>query len=199
MRRARRCEAGFSLIEMLTVTAVAAVVLMLVGGLVAGMQRGFAVQRAQVEAIDNARAALDTMVRLVRMAGNNPRERAGVQAVHPDVDGNGLLDSLGLTADWNPADGDFDDPYENVLFFVSQGQLRKLEAGDPPEGVEFASGVEALRVRCFDTDMGPIADPIATPGAIAYIELTLQLQPDAGAARSAPVVITSGAALRGRE
>ena len=199
MRSARRREAGFSLIEMLTVTAVAAVVLMLVGQLVAGMQRGFATQRAQVEAIDNARAALDTMVRLVRMAGNNPRGRADVEAVHPDVDGNGLLDSLGLVADWNPADGDFDDPYESVLFFVSQGQLRKLEAGDPPEGVEFAPDVEALRVRFFDTGMGPIADPIATPGAIAFTELTLQLRPAAGAARSAPIEITSGASLRGRE
>lgn len=195
----RRAEAGFSLVEMLTVTAVVAIVMLLAGELITRMQRGYETQREQLEAIDNARAALDTMVRLVRMAGNNPRQLGGVLAIVPDADGNGSPDSLGVMADWNPADGDFDDPYESVLFFVQDAQLRKLEAGDPAEGVEFAPDVEAMRLRYFDTGMNPIADPIAAPATIAYVELALVLRPSFGTQLGPPVEIVSGAAVRGRE
>ncbi len=197
MRRVSR-EAGFSLIETLTVTAVLAVVLLTIGQLADRVQLAYLSQRRQLEALDNARPALDLIARLVRMAGGNPRGLAGVRAVDPDPDGNGALDSIALQADWNPPNGSFADPWENVAFSVRDNALVKVEAGDPPQGVLLGTGVAALRFSYLDAGLTPLADPVATPDAIAYVSLTLILR-DAAPHAPPPIELASGAALRGRE
>lgn len=191
-------EQGFSLVEMVTVVGVLAIVLLLVGQIVERVQRQYETQRRQVEAADNARAALDTIVRLVRLAGNNPRGLVGLQAIAPDLDGNGLLDTIAFQSDWNPADGVLSDPYENISFFVADGQLMKREAGDPPEGVEFAPGVESIAFAYADTHMSPLANPAASAGQIAYVSISLVMRPP-GPNPPPPLTITSGAAVRRRE
>ena len=193
-----RRQRGFSLIEMLTVVGVMAVVLLGVGQLVDRMQRQYDSQRRQIEAVDNARAALDALVRLVRLAGNNPRGLAGLQAITPDVDGNGAMDSIAFQSDWNPGDGVVTDPYENIVFFVANGKLMKREAGDPPEGVEFAEGVDSITFNYADTDMNALANPVAAPGQIAYVGVTLVVRPE-GPPGTLPLTISSGAAVRRRE
>lgn len=193
----RRRQAGFSLIEMLTVLGVLTIVLLAVGQLVDRLQRQYDSQRRQVEAADNARAALDTIVRLVRLAGNNPRGLAGLQAISPDLDGNGTLDSIGFQSDWNPADGALGDSYENIVFFVADGRLMKREAGDPPEGVEFAAGIESMAFSYFDTDMNPLANATASPGAIAFVAISLVMRPQAPGQPA--VSVEAGAAVRRRE
>lgn len=190
----QRREAGFSLLEMLTVVGVLLIVLLGVGLIVDRMQRQYDAQRQQVEAADNARAALDTMVRLVRMAGNNPRGLAGLQAIAPDIDGNGAFDSIAIQADWNPPDGALSDPYENIAFFVTDGRLMKREAEDPPEGVEFAQA-ESMAFSYFDGGMNPLPNPGA--GMIAYVTISLVMKPPVPGATA--VSITAGAALRRRE
>lgn len=190
----QRREAGFSLLEMLTVVGVLTIVLLGVGLIVDRMQRQYDAQRRQVEAADNARAALDTLVRLVRMAGNNPRGLAGLQAIAPDIDGNGAFDSIAIQADWNPPDGALSDPYENIAFFVDDGRLMKREAEDPPEGVEFAQA-EKVAFSYFDGGMNPLPNP--GPGMIAYVTISLVMKPPVPGAP--PVSITAGAALRRRE
>jgi prepilin-type N-terminal cleavage/methylation domain-containing protein len=190
----RRGERGFSLIEMLTVVGVLAAVLLAVGQLVDRLQRQYDTQRRQIEVVDNARAALDTLMRLTRQAGNNPRGLVGLQSVLPDVDGNGLPDSIAFQSDWNPADGAVSGPYENIVFFVAGGRLMKREAGDPPEGEEFASGIESIAYSYFDTEMNPLA-AVPPSGQIAYVAIALVVQP----AGAPPLTISSGAAVRRRE
>jgi type II secretory pathway component PulJ len=197
MKRASR-EAGFSLIEALTVTAVMAAVLLVVAQMADRMQIGYLAQRRQLEALDNARPALDLIVRLARMAGGNPRGVPGVRAIDPDPDGNGALDSIALQADWNPPNGSFADPWENVAFSVRDNALVKVEAGDPPEGVLLGPGVAALRFAYLDAGLAWVADPIATPEAIAYVSVTLILR-DAAPHAPPPIELGSGTAVRGRE
>lgn len=193
----RRRQAGFSLLEMLTVLGVLTIVLLAVGQLVDRLQRQYDSQRRQVEAADNARAALDTIVRLVRLAGNNPRGLVGLQAISPDLDGKGALDTIGFQSDWNPADGALGDAYENIVFFVADGRLMKREAGDPPEGVEFAAGIESMAFSYFDTDMNPLAKTTASPGAIAFVAISLVMRPQQPGQPA--VSVEAGAAVRRRE
>jgi prepilin-type N-terminal cleavage/methylation domain-containing protein len=194
----RRAEAGFSLIELVTVTAALSVLLLVVGASVDRVQRNFERQRLQLEALDNGRPALDLLVRLLRMAGHNPRGVAGVRGLDPDPDGNGAFDSIALQADWNPADGDFEDPYENVAFSVRGNALVKAELGDPPEGVVLATSVAALRFEYYDGGLGLLADAAAAPGSIRHAAVTLVLRADTPAAPPA-VEIRSAATLRSRE
>lgn len=191
-------EQGFSLVEMVTVVGVLAIVLLAVGQIVERVQRQYEAQRRQVEAADNARAALDTIVRLVRLAGNNPRGLVGLQAIAPDLDGNGALDTIAFQSDWNPADGVLSDPYENIAFFVADGRLMKREADDPPEGVEFAPGVESIAFSYADTNMSPLPNPAASAGQIAYVSISLVMRPP-GPNPPPSLTITSGAAVRRRE
>ena len=193
-----RRERGFSLIEMLTVVGAMSVVLLAVGQLVDRMQRQYDAQRRQIEAVDNARAALDALVRLIRLAGNNPRGLVGLQPITPDLDGNGAWDSIAFQSDWNPADGTVGDPYENIVFFVADGKLMKREAGDPPEGVEFADGVLSITFSYADTEMNALANPVAAAGQIAYIGVALVVRPP-GPGATPPLTLNSGAAVRRRE
>jgi prepilin-type N-terminal cleavage/methylation domain-containing protein len=193
--RARR-EAGFSLIELLTVAAVLAVVLLAAGQGMERLSRNYDAQRREIEAVDNARAALDTMLRLVRMAGSNTRNAGPLRAIDPDPLGDGAADAIALQSDWNPANGSLADPYENIVFFARDGALRKREAHDPPEGVVFADGVASLRFAYFDSRLERIESPSLRSGSIAYVEITLALRPGPG---QEEVRIVSGASIRGRE
>jgi hypothetical protein len=132
------------------------------------------------------------------MAGSNPSGIANLNPIDPDPGGDGASDSIVIQADWNPADGKLGDAYENILFFVRDGRLMKLEAGDPPEGVEFAPGVESMHFEYFDGQMAPIANPAQAKGSIAYVSITLTLRAAAGGA-GGRIQLGSGAALRNRE
>ena len=97
--RARRSgEAGFTLTEMLITLVVTTVILGAMTQAIVGVQRVYAVQQTRLDARLNARATMDMITRLARTA----------TTVVPDPDGNGLLDSIRLSADWNPEDGALD-------------------------------------------------------------------------------------------
>lgn len=191
-----RSTRGATLIELLIVVVVLVVVMGLVSSMLVRVQRDYASQRQLMEATDNARAALDMIVRLVRMSGCNPRHLPMLRPIDPDPDGNHRLDSIRIQADWNPPDGALDDPYEDVTFFVQDGKLMKREPGDPPEGVEFAAGIASLSFLYSDAGGNPVADPIATPGAIFYVEVHVQVRLDQRTVAALPLTLTSGAAIR---
>jgi hypothetical protein len=182
-----------------TVAAVLAVVMLAVGQIVERVQRQYESQRQQIEAADNARAALDTLLRLLRMAGNNPRGLEGLQGIVPDLDGNGAFDTIALQSDWNPADGALTGPYENITFFVAGGSLMKREEGDPEQGVEFAPGITAVSFGYFDTAMNELANPAMAPSRIAYVSVSLEMRPPPGPNQPPPVTVSAGAAVRRRE
>lgn len=167
-----RTQAGFSLLEMLVTLAILGLLMGIVGEVTLRVQRSYAAQREMIEAQNNARTALDTLTRLARMAGNDPA-RIGLLPVDPDPDGNGQLDSIALRSDWNPADGDLNDPYEAIIFTVSNGLLFKQEAADAAP-IEFLDRVESLVFLYFDSNNAPLANPTASPGLIASVDIILR-------------------------
>jgi len=163
---------GFSLTELLITTAVLTIVMGIVIQMIVSVQNNYMTQQGLIEAQNNARAALDIMVRLTRMAGNDP-DRINFQAIDPDPDNNGQLDSIHLRGDWNPADGALDDTYEDIIFSVNNGTMFKQEPGDPGP-VEFLDSIGSLTFAYLDRNNAPIPNPIGTPGAIESVDIILQ-------------------------
>lgn len=186
-------QQGFSLVELLVVLATLSVVLGMVGNMVVRTQSDYGSQRRHMEAQDNARVAMDTLVRLMRMAGNNPGS-LNFQALEPDPDSNNQWDSIRIRSDWNPADGALDDRYEDVLFTISNEALYIQEASDPA-AVPFLDNIVSLSFSYFDQDYSSIANPVVDHQRIAYAQIVLQ----ARVPGSTPMVFSSAASVRGRE
>ncbi len=168
----RRAEAGFTLVELLSVTVIVLITLGMTAAMLTSTQRAYGAQRDRVEATHQARAAADTIARLVRMSGNNPFGMA-LTPLAADPDGNGAWDSIRVQADWNPADGDLADPYEDMTFTVVNGQLFKEEPADGGTPVLFADNVQSITFAYRDTNNNAIANPVASAGAIAFVTITV--------------------------
>ncbi|TDI17357.1 MAG: hypothetical protein E2P05_02415 [Acidobacteria bacterium] len=188
---------GFSLVELLIVTAVMIVVLGLIGSLMITTQRQYMSQQALIDASNNARVGLDLMLRLARVAGNNPNpEDFSFEPIHPDPDGNSQMDSIRLLADWNPGDGDTDDAYEDMIFSTSNGVLWIQRPSDD-EPVEFVDRVESLTFSYKDSDGADISssDAVANRDSIAYVDIELRTSvPDVPA-----MLFKSSAVIRSRK
>ena len=196
--RRHQGEEGFSLVELLVVMAILTVVMVVTGQLLVGVHQSYESQRRLLDAQHSARVTLDRLGRLIRMSGNDPR-RIGIQAIDPDPDANNVLDSIQLQSDWNPPNGTLNDPYENITFFTNNGMLMIREPGDPVAGVEFAEDIQSLTFTYFDRNNTPIADPVATPGAIAYVNIDLLIQLETTLVASTAWTMSSAAAVRRNE
>ena len=189
----RQRESGVSLIELLITTAILSIVLGIVAQVLAMAQRDYVSQRELVRAQDNGLVALDNLVRLIRMAGNDP-ESVTFQAIDPDPDGNGQLDSIQIRSDWNPADGALDDRYENVTFTTSDGSLFVQEPNDA-NPIEFLENISSVAFAYFDSDSASIANPIASSDLIALVQIVLQTE----VTGRDPVAHTSSVSIRSQE
>ena len=160
--------------ELLVVMAVLIVVLGLIGSVMITIQRLYLSQQTLIDASNNARVALDLMLRLARVAGNNP-ERISFEPIHPDPDGNTQMDSIRLRGDWNPGDGVLDDAYEDMIFTTSNGVLyiQRPSDGSP---VEFVDRVASLTFSYKDRTGADISssDAVANRNVIAYVDIELR-------------------------
>ena len=184
---------GFSLIELLVVTVILVIILGILGQMVVRVQRDYTSQRQLIEAQNNARTAMDTMVRLIRMAGNDPESFPGLQAIDPDPDGNSVLDSIHIQADWNPPDDDLDDGYEDVTFSTNSGTLWIKEGSGAT--LPFIDSVQSMEFTYFNNTGAEITDPITNFNAIASVRIELRSQVPG----SPLLVFTSQASLRSKE
>jgi prepilin-type N-terminal cleavage/methylation domain-containing protein len=177
---------GFTLIELL----VTMVVILVVAGIItqSALQatRTFGQQQYYMDARKNVGASLDMIVRLARMAST----------IDPDPDGNGLMDSIRLKADWNPRNGALTEAYEDVTFTVSGGQLMKKEPSDLVP-VAFADYVASVAFTYYDTNNVLLTNPVASAAKIAYVKVTVTTTPPKTGLQ--PIVISSAAAVRGTE
>lgn len=188
-------QRGFSLVELVIVMASLSVILAMLGQIVFRVQKDYLEQRQLMEAKHNARVTMDTIIRLVRLAGYDPQDIITQPIVDADPDGNAQWDSIHLRADWNPPDGALDDPFEDVRFSTQGGSLFTKEPGDPAGGVEFLEGIESLAFSYQDNNRNAIPDPITNSDSIAYVELQVQINPP----DSSPQTFSSSATLRARE
>lgn len=187
-------ERGFSLVELLIVSTVMLIVLGMISGIAHSVQRSYSQQRPRMEAVNNATAGLDTIIRIARMAGANPRDIANfpstaLPAIVPQANG------IRIRADWNPADGDLNDPYEDVEFTASNGTLLKKEATLSPspdtEPVAFLENIESLNFTYLDVDN----NVTNTGNAVAIVKVVMTTRTPDGI----PMSFSSSASVRRME
>lgn len=150
--RARRLAAssdrGLTLTEVLVTMVVVTIVLSIVTNVMAESDKVYRTQSQYVDARNNSNAAMDMMARMIRQA----------VFIDPDPDGNNVLDSIHVRADWNPYDGDQTDPYEDVTFTVLGGTLFKQEPSDGAP-VPFSDQIQSVTFTYFDVLDVAIASP----------------------------------------
>jgi prepilin-type N-terminal cleavage/methylation domain-containing protein len=181
---------GFSLVELLIVSTVMLVVLGIISAIVQSVQRNYAQQRPRIEAVSNASAAMDMMVRIILTSGNNPNNIASfpstaTPAIVP------AANSIRIRSDWNPADGDLADPYEDVEFSTANGVLRKQErsiATPDAQPVPYLDNIESLTFTYLDVN----GNVTASGNAVARVGIILTTRtPDGN-----PMTFTSAASVR---
>ena len=190
---------GFSLVELLVSMAILVLILGVVSWIARGVQQSYALHRPRMEAVNDASAAMDTIVRLLRMAGNNPGlppvipPVVGLDPIHPDPDGDGVYNSIRIQADWNPVNGTLTNTFEDVRFSVSNGTLFKQEPGDTGP-VPFLEQVGSLTFTYFDKNNNPIANAVVNRGQIARADIVLVTRTP----NTTPMTINSSVHLRRR-
>lgn len=192
-------ESGFSLIELLIVTVILAFTIGIITGIVTGVQRSYSQHRPRTEALNDATAALDFLTRLIRTAGNNPKGISGLQPIDPGTTVGGIYKTIRIRSDWRGStmsslpDGDINDPFEDVIFSVSNNKLMKKESGDT-SAVEFLDNVSYLQFIYYDTNNIMITDPVTNHTQITRIDITIIMSPSG----TTPMTFTSSSFLRQR-
>ncbi len=165
---------GFSLMELLVTLAVMGVILAILGQVLVQGQTVYVSQRQVIRTQQDVRFALDTLVRLLRMAGNDPSlPPINFQAIDPDPDGNTAWDSIRIQADWNPADGDLADDFEDVIFTTNANVLFIQRPTDAVP-VEFLANITSIQFQYFDGAGNVIADPVTDSDSITGVDVTVQ-------------------------
>ena len=188
-----RRNRGVTLLELLVVLIILSIVLGFIGAITIQVNRDYSSQEQSIRAEDSSRVALDTLARLIRMAGNDPQD-IGFQALDPDPDGNLQWDSIHLRSDWNPPDGLLDDPYEDVIFSVSNNTMW---IQDPAtfSPVEFLDDIESLSFSYFDIDGAPVSNPPTQSGSIVQVSIRVESHLE----NLSPLEFSSSATIRERE
>jgi type II secretory pathway pseudopilin PulG len=172
-------ERGLTMVELLVGSAVMIVLLGLTTTTIGQGSRIFVQQRAAMDNRNSAAASVDMLGRLLRQSSCVSATNVYCQAIQPDPDGNGVFDSVRVQADWNPRDGDLDDPYENVLFVVANNTLWKREPTDAAL-VAFGDNVQSVIFTYTNQNGGPLANPVARPDLIGGVTITVTSSPAQG-------------------
>lgn len=158
----RDAAAGFSLVELLVTLVVMLAVLATVTQIVVRANVVYAQQRDHYDRRYNTTTSVEMIVRLLRQA----------TVITVDPDGNNQMDSVRIQADWNPRDGDPNDPYETITFTRVGTTIFKQEPADAAP-VAFTDNVEALSFAYFNPAGGAVLNPTAvTQNQLAYVTVS---------------------------
>ncbi len=191
-------QGGFTLVELLVGLAVAGLVLAAAGLM---LQLGLATVQAgtgQADAQQNARWALERMVREIRGAGYDPTAKPPAYnfdavvspaptslTLQSDFDGNGVVDAQGACDPSAPA--------ERVAYRLVGTQLRR--STDPPANTcedVVVGGVSGLSFTYLDAD----GNPTAVGQAVRTVVVAVTVTSTVGGARS--VAMADRVRLRNR-
>lgn len=116
IRTKNRGDGGFSLVELLIALSVGLILLSAMYGVFTTQNKTFKVQEQVAEMQQNARAAMDIMIREIRMAGHDPLGTAGAGIVTAGSDS--IVFTLDITSTYgaDAADGDTADPNEYITY-----------------------------------------------------------------------------------
>lgn len=175
MRNRLRLRAGFTLVELMG----SIVLLMIVGGALTSVlirtQRSYAEQRERSRADETVRSLDQLVSRFLRTAKTNPFGTANT-AIDPNPLGNVTWDNVRLRGDFNPADGDLADQFEDVLIY-RQGDtvFVRWTALGTPEAV--AAPVTQLLFQYYTMEGVLITNP-ASVGTAARVKVTIAARGD---------------------
>lgn len=165
-------ERGFTMVELLVSSAVMVVVLGVSTTVLTKSSTMFTQQRGALNGRNSAAASIDLLSRLLRQSSCISATNVYCQSIVPDFENNGVFDSVRVQADWNPRDGDLNDPYEDVYFVAGQGRLWKREPSDAGL-VSFGDNVQSLRFTYTNQNGGALANPVTRPDLIGGVTITI--------------------------
>lgn len=148
---------GFTLVEMMISIALLSIIVGSLVSVVISGQRDYDRQRNVNRSQENLRAAESSIVTILRSAKADPYE-TGSALLDPDPLNHGTFDNVRIVSDFNPADGDFADPMEDVLFYL-KGDTLKVRWQVGAEALSLARPITHLEFDYYDTAGNAITDP----------------------------------------
>ena len=181
--RTRRARSGFTLVELI----VAASLLMLVAGGAVSMMlntaRGMRTQREVASTDDALRAFEQALTLILRTAAANPEAINGSNAPRllPNPLNAPTWNNVRVVSDFNPADGDTNDPLEDVqLSLASDTVFARWQAGGTTAAA--VAPVSTLRFDYF-TANGTAVTSAAAIATARQVRVTLEAPRRAGGAQ----------------
>ena len=163
---------GFTMLELVVALTITSVVLAAISATVVGAQREFARQRSAGKAEETVRAVESLVTRVLRNGRADPKG-TGNGKINLDPLGRGSWDNIRIRSDFNPTDGDFADPLEDVLLSqMGDTVFVRWTAGGATE--RFAYPVTLFEVEAYKLD-GTIVLDTAQAGAVQKIKLKLKV------------------------
>jgi type IV pilus assembly protein PilW len=180
-RLSKAGEQGFTLIELLIAMVISLIMIGAIARAFVSQRMTYAIQEQVTEMNQNARAAMDTMTREIRMAGfdplgilqkDDPSEAGGTPFVGIPYDST----QLEIVADigdgsGGTGDGNTDDPYEDITYSYDSANLqidRDTSAlGNNPQ--PFAENIQVFTFAYLDEGGNATTDT----AEIRQIEITI--------------------------
>jgi prepilin-type N-terminal cleavage/methylation domain-containing protein len=123
-RMRRRNQLGLTLPEVMIALTMLAIIMGGIVGTMTSMQRGYIRQREVARTEDALRVAELTITRILQAAGSNPLNIPSTAANPPRLDPlTAPFDTLRVVADYNPVDGDVNDPLEDMTVYAVNDTL----------------------------------------------------------------------------
>ncbi len=183
LQTSARTESGFSLVEFLISTLVLLLVATAVFAMLAETQRAASYQTEVQAVMDNSRVALETLERILRQAGNNPRGAVltPITIVSPsevqiqsDLTGS-------ATPDKGDPDGDILDSGENITIRHNAGAQTIEVIPNGGSAMAVANHISAFAIDWFDaTGTVTVDGAAATRARIRLTATTTIRDPQTG-------------------
>lgn len=169
-------RAGFSTIGMIVAFILLGLLMAPMLGTILSAQHGFVESRDRARAAGSVRYAHLALTRFMRLAGSSPLGLP-LPGIDPDPDGNGVFDDVRLRSDYNPPDGDIDDPGEDLTFFLRVDTMF-VKSGDDGDEEPFLIGVDSLAFQYFDHEGLLITDPARIGPRAMTVDVTIRARGD---------------------
>ncbi|UCF21202.1 MAG: hypothetical protein JSU87_07395 [Gemmatimonadota bacterium] len=171
-KRERIGRTGFGTLGMIIALALLGFTLVPVLGTVVTAQRGIMRSRERARAAASVRYAHLALTRLMRIAGSSPIG-PHIQGLDPDPLRDGIFDDIRLRADYNPPDGDIEDPGEDLTFYL-RADTMFVRAGIDGAEEPYLIGVDSLAFAYFEWDGTPITDPARVTERAVEVHVTVR-------------------------
>lgn len=164
----KKNEQGFSLVELLIVVGISGILLIAVYNTFISQRKAITAQELITEMHQNVRAALDMMVREIRMAGYDPTG-AGFFGIAANPTGS----QIGVLSDPN-ADGDYNDSNENITYsYDSTNLIIRRKTGAAGSNQPFVENITVFSLEYFDANGVTITNPSTNLLDIRQIKVTI--------------------------